>query len=499
MIKAYRTENSYNLWYNWRFSNQSKPMQVQLSSAAKRANIFIIAIAILMELLDATILNTSLPQIARSLHSNPISLKVVITTYLLTLGVFIPVSGWLVDRIGERKSLLIAICIFLLSSIGCGLSVNLPMLTVFRLFQGMGGAFLAPVARLVLLRVYGRNNTVHAMARISTFTILGLALGPILGGAITTYLGWRWIFFINVPFGLIGMFLIYRYLPNLSERHIRPFDFIGFILIGGALGLGLFFLDVVVQPIFSITEKISVLFIALLFALAYMWHTKKAKHLLLDFSVFKNRTFKLTAFGSLTSRAAFSTAPFLIPLMLQASYGFNALHAGLFMVPSSLGALSSRLFIAKWISVYSHRKLLIYNTCAMAVIYFSFAINAFYFSPILLIIQQLLFGFGMGLQFTGMNSLAYKNLNEDQINRGTSIYSAVIQLSASFGIAVAALIMILVIGTDNLSHHIPLIAFKVVFMVQGLFLLISLLLFYKLKPTQQPDLKTYQYPANEKP
>jgi len=472
-------------------------MKVQLSSAAKRASIFIIAIAMLMELLDATILNTSLPQIARSLHSNPISLKVVITTYLLTLGVFIPVSGWLVDRIGERKSLLIAICIFLLSSIGCGLSVNLPMLTVFRLFQGIGGAFLAPVARLVLLRVYGRNNTVHAMARISTFTILGLALGPIVGGAITTYLGWRWIFFMNVPFGLIGMFLIYRYLPNLSERHIKPFDFIGFILIGAALGLGLFFFDVVVQPIFSITEKLSVLFIALLFAVAYIWHTKKAKHLLLDFSVFKNRTFKLTAFGSLMSRATFSTAPFLIPLMLQASYGYNALHAGLFMVPASIGALASRLFITKWINAYGHRKLLIYNTFAMLIVYLSFVINAFYLSPVLLVMQQLLFGFGMGLQFTAMNSLAYKNLNENQISRGTSIYSAVIQLSASFGIAVAALIMTIVIGSDKLSHHIPLIAFKVVFIVQALFLLFSFLLFYKLKPASQSGLEAYQYSTDK--
>ncbi len=473
-------------------------MQLELSKTTKRASIYIIAVTMLMELLDATVLNTSLPQIAKSLHSNPINLKIVITTYLLTLGIFIPVSGWLVERIGERATLFIAVSIFLLSSIGCGLSVNLIMLTVFRLCQGMGGAFLAPVGRLVLLRVYGRNNTIQAMARVSTFTILGLVLGPILGGAITTYLGWRWIFFINIPLGLLGILLIYLYLPRLSERHIKPFDFLGFILIGGALGLVLFFLDVVVQPTFSLIEKLSVLLIATLLTLAYVWHTQKAKHSLLDFSVFKNRTFKLTTFGSLTARATLNTPPFLIPLMLQASYGYSALQAGLFMVPSMLGALVSRLFITKWVNTFGHQKLLLCNTTAMMILYITFSINAFHLSPTLLIIQQLFFGFGMGLQFTAMNSLVYKNLNEKQINRGTSIYSAVVQLSASFGIAFAALIMITVIGADQLSHHIPLIAFKVVFFVQDLLMLISLLLFYRLKRIETLSSEFFQRPANQK-
>ena len=176
----------------------------EFTKHTKKIIIYVIAIAMLMEMLDASILNTSLPQIAKSLHSNPIALKVAITTYLLTLGIFIPVSSWLVDRLGEPRTLILAIVIFLLSSLGCALSVNLCMLVVFRLCQGIGGGCLAPVARLVLVRVYGSQHTVKAMAQISSMTLLGLFLGPVLGGAITTYFGWRWIFLINFPFGLMG-------------------------------------------------------------------------------------------------------------------------------------------------------------------------------------------------------------------------------------------------------------------------------------------------------
>jgi len=177
----------------------------QLNQKSKAIIIVIVAIAMLMELLDATVINTSLPQIAKSLHTNPIELKVAITMYLLSLGIFIPVSGWLVDCIGERKTLILAIIIFLLSSIGCALSTNLDMLVVFRLLQGMGGAFLMPIARLVLVRAYGKQDIVHAMMKVSLITMSAMFLGPILGGAITTYIGWRWIFLLNIPFGLVGL------------------------------------------------------------------------------------------------------------------------------------------------------------------------------------------------------------------------------------------------------------------------------------------------------
>lgn len=443
--------------------------------------IFIIAVAMFMEMLDASALNTSLPQIALSLHANPIQLKVAITTYLLTLGIFIPLSGWVVDRIGERNSLLIAISVFLASSIGCASSHNLTSLVIFRLLQGMGGAFLAPVGRLILVRVYGKENIVGAMARVSMISILALMLGPLLGGAITTYLSWRWIFWLNIPFGLFGIQQIIRYLPRLNPPVIKPFNFINFLLIGSALGLLLFFIDTIIQPLIPVTDKILLLITALTLAAAAFFHTKAATYPLLDFSVFRNRTFSLTALGSLTARFTLSTPPFLIPLMLQATYGFSALHSGLITVPAMIGALTSRKLVSTLINKFEYKRLLKNNSIILCIIFLSYSINAWHLNLPLLLIQQFLFGFCSAIQYTSMNSLAYKNLNDDQISRGTSIYSAVVQLSASFGIAIAALIMVATIGHNNLSHNIPTIAFKVVFVIQSIFMIMATFIFSRLR------------------
>ncbi len=446
----------------------------------KRAVTIIVAIIMAMEFINASALNTSLPQIARSLHSNPIDLKVAITTYLLSLGIFIPVSAWLVDCIGERRTLTLAISVFLASAIGCALSQNLIMLVIFRLLQGASGAFLAPIARLTLLRTYGRKDIVYAMTQVTKISMLALMIGPLLGGAITTYINWRWIFLINVPPGLLAIFFIQRYLPLLTALQRRKFDLPGFIFLGLALGALLFLLDVIVQPNFTLLEKISLLIFTIVMVVAYYFHSKRITVHLLDFKVFYDRLFRLAALGSLFTRFTLSTLPFLVPLMLQATYGYTPLHAGLYAIPMALGALGSRPLIKVALKNFSYRQLLLGNSLILFICFISYTVNGFSFIPALLIIQQFILGFASAIQYTSMNSLAYKNLNPEQISRGVSIYSAIIQLSASFGVAVAALIMVRVIGNDNLTHYIPAIAFKVVFIVQSLFLLIATWLFYRL-------------------
>lgn len=450
----------------------------QLTQRAKNHIIYVIALAMFMELFDASVLNTSLPQIAKSLHSNPIDLKAAITTYLLTLGVFIPATGWLADRVGERISLFLAIGTFLLSSIGCAFAHSLTTLVVFRSLQGAGGALLTPVARLVMIRVYGKEQIVRAMTTTSLMTLFGLMFGPIVGGAITTYLGWRWIFLLNIPAGLFAIEQIYRFLPKLTDTKNTAFDWLSFLLMGISLGILLFFFDTIVEPIFNIPEKLCLLTMAIVSMAVCVWHSKRCPHPLIDFAIFGNRIFSLNILGSLFSRLTLSTTPFLIPLMLQTCYGFSALRAGLFIIPGIAGALVSKRFVAKFINQFNSRSLLLTNTSIIFVLYSTLAIHGWQLILPLLVAQQFMIGFTSSTQLTTMNSLIYQNLQEHEINHGSTIYSAFIQLSGSFGVAIAAVTMVAVIGANHLTHHVPGIAFKVVFITQSLFVLLSGMVFY---------------------
>src|SRR3990167_7854832 len=215
--------------------------------STKRLIIAIIGLLLFMEMLDSTVLNTALPQIAKAIHNNPIELKVALTFYLLSLGIFIHISGWLADPFGAKRILQIAVVIFVVGSIGCGLSVNLANLVLFRIIQGIGGAFMMPVGRLVLLRTMGKEGIVLATPKVATIGLIGSSIGPVIGGALTTYLSWRWIFFLNIPVGILMQWSISRFFPDIPPEKTEPFDFFGFVLFGAGLALLLFSLDVIVD------------------------------------------------------------------------------------------------------------------------------------------------------------------------------------------------------------------------------------------------------------
>jgi len=438
----------------------------------------ILSLVMLMEMLDATVLNTALPQIAISLQVNPIKLKEILTIYFLSLGVFIPVSGWVADRFGEKNAMLFAITLFTVSSIGCGLSVDLPMLIAFRLFQGIGGAFLMPIGRQIVVRVFPiRLDRVQAMAKINVISLLGLSLGPVIGGALTTYANWRWIFFVNIPVGFLGFYLIYRFLPIIREKETNPFDLFGFILLGSFLGILLFLLDVAIDPSISIHIKLLLLAVAIFSLFIYIQHAKSAVMPLISLNLFKQGRFKSAALGSFLARLTLTTHPFLIPLLLQAYYGYSALESGLLTVPVIISTLLAMFCLPFFIKHFDSQKLLIINTLLLAIVFASFYWQTIALMIPLLVCQQLIMGFLTPVQQSIMNTQAYEDLSQPYVSQGVSFYSIIIQVSGSFGIALAALVMTTVMGSVHLEQHIPLIAFKVVFIVQSIYLLLALWIF----------------------
>lgn len=455
-------------------------MKINLPESTKKILLRIIAVVMLMEMLDATVLNTALPQIAVSLHVNPIRLKEILTVYFLSLGIFVPVSGWVADRFGEKHSMLFAISLFTASSLACGLSVNLPMLVICRLLQGIGGAFLMPVGRQIIVRVFPGIQRLHAMTQINVMTLLGLLLGPLIGGALTTYANWRWIFFVNIPIGVMGFYLIYQFLPSFRERLKERFDLVGFVLIGLSLGATLFLLDILIDFTVSPYLKLLLLVIVAGGLIAYIPYAKRAQAPLISLSLFRQGAFGQAALTSFLTRLTSTTHPFLVPLLLQAGYGYTAFHSGLFSVPVIFATLIGMVTIRRIAQRYRSKELVFSVTILIALVFASFSWQAFHLTLWLLVLQQLLIGFLLPIQTSVMNTQAYENLPAAYVSQGTSVYSGIIQVSGSFGIALAALAMIAVIGPSDLQHNVPLIAFQVIFIVQSVYSLLALWFFIKM-------------------
>lgn len=450
----------------------------------------IISIIMLMEMMDATVLNTAIPQISSTLHVNPIQLKEILTIYFLALGIFIPVSGWAADRFGEKKTLLFAIALFTLSSIACGLAVNLFMLTSFRFTQGIGGAFLMPIGRQIIFRTFAGVNRIQAMAKINIMAYVGLLLGPVIGGALTTYFNWRWIFFLNLPIGILGFFLIQRYLPVIREKVKARFDFMGFMLMGISLGSLLFLLDILLDANVSIGIKLALLLTAATGLLIYVPYAKTRSHPLISPKLFKQGHFKTDALGSFLARLTLATQPFLVPLLLQIGYGYTALQSGLLTLPVFLSTFTVFVFLSKIFASFNNQRLLLVNTILLAVVFCSYFLQTFnHLWLTLLLVQQIAIGALLPIQGGLMNTNTYSDLSADYATQGVTVNSGIIQISGSFGIALASLTMIAVIGPSDLQHHVPLLAFRIVFIVQSIYSLAAFWCFFQRGRNIPPHLR----------
>ena len=398
----------------------------------------IVATALFMENMDGTVLSTSLPAIAKDLGQDPIVLKLALTSYMLTLAVFIPASGWIADRFGARTVFSTAILVFTLGSIACGASGTLPELIAARVFQGLGGAMMVPVGRLVLLRSVPKSELVAAMAYLTMPALIGPVLGPPLGGFITTYFHWRWIFWINVPIGIVGIALTMWRIENVRERIVPPFDFKGFWLSGFGLLSLVFGLTIVGRSLLPGWQVAGLIGLGAVALFLYVGHARRTPDAIIDLSLLKLPTFQAGVVGGMLFRVGIGALPFLLPLLLQLGFGLSPFESGSLTFAAAAGAMGMKMTASYFLRRFGFRRVLLFNgalSCAFLASYGLFGPTT---SHAVIFVSLLVGGYFRSLQFTALNAIGYADVDADRMSRATSFASVVQQMSSAVGVAVAA-------------------------------------------------------------
>lgn len=398
----------------------------------------IIASALFMENMDSTVIATALPAMAEDLGTDPILLKLAFTTYLLSLTVFIPVSGWCADRFGARNVFRAAIVVFTLGSIACGLAQSLGGLVAARAVQGMGGAMMVPVGRIILLRAIPKRELVDALAWLTIPALLGPLLGPPVGGFITTYFDWRYVFFMNVPFGIAAFAFATFQMPGIEAGHVPPLDVTGFALSGLGLSSTVFGLTVMGRDLLPGFAPYALVAFGSVMLGLYLRHARRSPHPILDLRLLRIETFRAGVLGGSLFRVGVGAVPFLTPLLFQIGFGMSAFESGLLTGAAAAGAISMKFAAARLIRRYGFRRLLPVNgvLACLSMVAMALITTATPFLVIALIL--LVGGFLRSLQFTAMNAMSYSDIDNPAMSHATSLYTVVQHLSLSAGVVVAA-------------------------------------------------------------
>ena len=413
-----------------------------MSEPAKdfRPMALIIASAMFMEQLDATVLTTALPTMARDFGVAPLKMSLSLTGYLLSLAIFIPISGRIADRFGALRIFRAAIAVFLLGSILCGLSNSLGVLVAARLVQGLGGAMMIPVGRLVLLRSVPKSELVSAMSWLLVPSLIGPVIGPMVGGFIVTYVSWRWIFFINVPIGILGAALAGRYIAEVKGQR-RETDLIGFLLSGTALSCLMFGLELATHYATNYSVIALLFVIGLISGVLYLAHARRHPDPVLDLRLLKIATFRLSTVAGSISRIAAGSIPFLLPLMMQLGFGFSPARSGTITFATAAGSMLMKSVAPKVLRRFGFRRVMVWNgliSSAFIGCYAFFRPD----TPLALIYALLLIGgFFQSLQFTAYNTIAYADIPSEEMSSATSFYTTIQQLMLSLGICFAATLL----------------------------------------------------------
>lgn len=449
----------------------------------------IVATALFMANLDATVLSTSLPAIASDLGVNPIHLKLALTSYLLALAVFIPASGWVADRFGAKNVFRAAMAVFALGSIACGLSNSLSTLVASRVLQGIGGAMMMPVGRLLVWRTVPKSEIINAAAWLTIPALIGPVVGPLLGGFISTYFNWRWIFWINIPVAILGIALATRFIPDTREERPEAFDLKGFMLLGP--GLSMFLTGATLLGFEYVSaEVVTSLLIGGAFLLGlYIHHAMTDEAPLIDLRLLQIATFRVGLVGGFLFRIGIGATPFLLPLLLQLGFGLTAFQSGMLTFATGVGAMAMKTQAATILRRYGYRRVLIGNAVIAAIFA---AIPALFTSttPALLMTAVFLVGgLSRSLQFTSINTISYADIVPERLSRATSFAAVGQELSGAVGVALAALgleIMMGVYGQTTMSAHM----FAPVFVAIALVSALSILSFRQLPAGAGSDLLT---------
>jgi EmrB/QacA subfamily drug resistance transporter len=413
------------------------PLSETLSDGRKHALALIAACALFMEALDSTAIAPALPTIAREFGAAPLDLSLALSGYLVTLAVMIPASGWMADRFGARRVFAGALCVFTLGSVLCSVSGSLTELVGARVVQGLGGAMMSPVARLVVLHASRKSEFVRLMSWVTIPGLVGPVLGPGVGGFLTEFAGWRWIFLVNVPIGVVGVALALRLIPDLPHRPAGRLDVLGLALAGTATGGLVFGMDLISTGHVSGAVGVGLLAAALLSGAAYALRARRQPDPLLDLGLLRHRTFMVAFVGGLPFRIGVGALPLLLPLLFQLGFGLDAFRSGLLVVAATAGALVMKALAPWMIEHVSYRRLLVWNGLANAVLYAGHAL--FPVLPWAGILALLLAG-GLvrSLQFTALNTLAYADVPPLRLSRATSLASVGMQVGLSLGIGVGS-------------------------------------------------------------
>jgi EmrB/QacA subfamily drug resistance transporter len=437
---------------------------------------YVVAATFFMEYLDTTVIATALPQMAHSFGVGPNSLSLGVTSYMLTLAVFIPASGWIADRCGSRTVFFSAVVTFTVASVLCGISQNVGEFVAARVLQGIGGAMMVPVGRMIVVRSTDKSRLMRAISTITWPAIAAPVVGPPVGGFITTYASWRWIFLLNVPFGIAVLAAVVALMPNLRGEQRRPLDIVGLLLSGATLTAILYGAELASQPGENPWTAGAIVAAGLALGVVAVVHARRHPHPLIDVSTLKIPTFSVTVITGSFTRIGIEAAPYLMPLLFQIGFGLSAFRSGLLLLASAIGNLGMKVFTTRILERWGFRHVSIMNAAIVSVSMIVCGLLTPEIPRAVVLIVAFVYGVTRSMQFSTLATLAYADVPQPQMSAASTLWSAAAQMTIGLGIAFGAVALraAATFNGEATGRVFTLDDFRIAFLLAGIVTMLSI-------------------------